>query len=523
MKGAFPDLEESYTNFRVDPYDPYRVWADLISTGNRTGEFAFNMAPSNQFVKTTPEAVSFTFDDDGYCMRLTNAAIMDPTVGNSGGLGGVYGLLYGSGSPLVDTSTRPWPQIQLRLQKAVSSPLTGVGVDDYTLPGKASIIGIPTPAKMPKLKAPPQMPKLDNRFEAPKPPAAPKIDPPKVSLPKVSLPPPKKAPPKASTPVAKKPAAPKPKVAPPRAPPKAKKAPIRSEPADPVSDAFNAFFASRIPAAAPKAPKAAPKKAPKAAAKKAPKVASKAKAAPKKAPKVAAKVKAVPKKAPKVAAKANENPDAAAVAAKKKVAEDAKRKKESAAVALKEENDRKLQALRDEREAVKQEALRKKEKTQRAADSKKAELEQLKLLKQQQQQKANAVKAKEVVKVAAPGATISLASLFGSAFGFDTGNTPASSDTDESSSSKAASAKMPKKREPEKVITSDLETAVKPPRGVPVLNNWRRNFNGSITGKVSASKDFEDGELITTSRIATGNIKSGNLVETSSGSKYFLS
>jgi hypothetical protein len=60
------------------------------------------------------------------------------------------------------------------------------------------------------------------------------------------------------------------------------------------------------------------------------------------------------------------------------------------------------------------------------------------------------------------------------------------------------------------------------PRGVPLLKRWRRNRDGSITGIISGSPNFNEGEQITTSPIANGNIDSKELVTTGSGSRYFL-
>lgn len=40
IKNGFPDFDADFTNFRVDPYDPYRVWVDVRGSGTRTGIFA---------------------------------------------------------------------------------------------------------------------------------------------------------------------------------------------------------------------------------------------------------------------------------------------------------------------------------------------------------------------------------------------------------------------------------------------------------------------------------------------------
>jgi len=60
------------------------------------------------------------------------------------------------------------------------------------------------------------------------------------------------------------------------------------------------------------------------------------------------------------------------------------------------------------------------------------------------------------------------------------------------------------------------------PRGVPTLVSWRKNRDGSITGFISGSPNFSEGERITTSPIASGDISAGQVVRTGSGSSYFL-
>ena len=78
LREAFPDLDENYSNFRVDPYDPYRVWYDVKATGTRTGSLMGKEADGSKYIGP-PEAASMTFDDDGFCVRMTGAAVMDPT------------------------------------------------------------------------------------------------------------------------------------------------------------------------------------------------------------------------------------------------------------------------------------------------------------------------------------------------------------------------------------------------------------------------------------------------------------
>lgn len=77
-------------------------------------------------------------------------------------------------------------------------------------------------------------------------------------------------------------------------------------------------------------------------------------------------------------------------------------------------------------------------------------------------------------------------------------------------------------RTPETKIISSTSVPKKAPAGVPSLVKWRVNRDKSITGFISGSKSFSEGEQVTTSPIVSEEIKKGEVVKTGSGSKYFL-
>jgi hypothetical protein len=64
--------------------------------------------------------------------------------------------------------------------------------------------------------------------------------------------------------------------------------------------------------------------------------------------------------------------------------------------------------------------------------------------------------------------------------------------------------------------------AVTAPRGVPTLNRWKKNRDGSVTGFITGSPNFSENEKVTTSPITQGTVKSTETVKTGSGSRYFL-
>jgi hypothetical protein len=79
-----------------------------------------------------------------------------------------------------------------------------------------------------------------------------------------------------------------------------------------------------------------------------------------------------------------------------------------------------------------------------------------------------------------------------------------------------------KKNAPNKPTPPPTSKLTQAPRGVPSILNWRKNFDGSITGNISGSPNFGEGEKITTSPIIEGGFSVGQVVKTGSGSRYFL-
>lgn len=102
------------------------------------------------------------------------------------------------------------------------------------------------------------------------------------------------------------------------------------------------------------------------------------------------------------------------------------------------------------------------------------------------QKKQQAQSAEKAISKAKPGATISLGFLFG------------------------------QKQDKESSTTSASTAA---PRGVPTITRWRQNRDGSISGFISGSNSFKDGESITTSPLRTKSPEGESVVSTISGSK----
>jgi len=112
----FPDLAKGlYYEFRVDPYEYNRVWFTATFKALHSGDGPFGKA-TGIYVECPPQSVSLTFNEDGKVTKYTGGYVMDKTVGNSGGLGGIFGPLYAIGKGLPFPEAKPYSKsIQFRL------------------------------------------------------------------------------------------------------------------------------------------------------------------------------------------------------------------------------------------------------------------------------------------------------------------------------------------------------------------------------------------------------------------------
>lgn len=117
LASAFPDLNDRAHHFRVDPLEPSRVWWTVRGVGTNTGssQSPALKTPTGKAYEAPPEAVSLRFSPDGKVSQMTVGYVMDKTLGNTGGLGGVFGILYAIGKPLPFREARPWkPSLKYR-------------------------------------------------------------------------------------------------------------------------------------------------------------------------------------------------------------------------------------------------------------------------------------------------------------------------------------------------------------------------------------------------------------------------
>jgi len=104
LKG-FPDTNPNYHFLRVDPFEPNRVWVQMRVRATNTGECMG--PPTNKALEFPPESYSLVFDDAGKVKKFTFGFVMDRLIGNTGGLGGAFGYLYGIDRPVPAPEGQP--------------------------------------------------------------------------------------------------------------------------------------------------------------------------------------------------------------------------------------------------------------------------------------------------------------------------------------------------------------------------------------------------------------------------------
>ena len=110
LRTALPNLNANPTGWHVDAFEPNRVWFMIRTTGTATGELNFfgrvtkPSSPPKQ-VLGAPEICSYTFDAAGRCTSFTGGYVADRRVGNTGGLGAVFGILHALGMPVPKPGT----------------------------------------------------------------------------------------------------------------------------------------------------------------------------------------------------------------------------------------------------------------------------------------------------------------------------------------------------------------------------------------------------------------------------------
>ena len=125
IKKAFPDLNPRFHHFRADPLDPGRIWFTSQASGTDAGEGFLGNKPTGKAFLTPPQACSIKFNAEGEVTKYTIGHVMERSIGNTGGLGGVFGPAYAIGKPLPFREANPWkPSLRYRALMQVGKLLT---------------------------------------------------------------------------------------------------------------------------------------------------------------------------------------------------------------------------------------------------------------------------------------------------------------------------------------------------------------------------------------------------------------
>ena len=107
IESMFPDLDTAIHDFRVDPFIPNRVWYTVAFRGTHLGPSPFGK-PTGKEVVCPPQVNSLTFNEQGQVIKYTGGYVVDKEIGNSGGMGGLFGPLYAIGKGFPFPEARPY-------------------------------------------------------------------------------------------------------------------------------------------------------------------------------------------------------------------------------------------------------------------------------------------------------------------------------------------------------------------------------------------------------------------------------
>lgn len=109
---AFPSWTAQFYGFHVDVFENDRVWYTARGRGVNEGPllpFVPEKQGTGREVVNPPQVCSITIDPaSGLITRYTIGYVVDRAIGNTGGLGGLYGILYALGKPLPFPEANPW-------------------------------------------------------------------------------------------------------------------------------------------------------------------------------------------------------------------------------------------------------------------------------------------------------------------------------------------------------------------------------------------------------------------------------
>jgi len=100
------DITSNFFGMTVDPLQPNRVWFLNRVKGIHTGEF-LGAKPTGKEIVYPPQTLHLDLNEDGKVKEF-GFYTSDRRQGNTGGLGGAFGFMYGVGKPLPIPECQPY-------------------------------------------------------------------------------------------------------------------------------------------------------------------------------------------------------------------------------------------------------------------------------------------------------------------------------------------------------------------------------------------------------------------------------
>jgi hypothetical protein len=100
------DITPNFFGMSVDPFQPNRVWFFNRVKGIHTGKF-MGAEPTRREIVYPPQIQHMDFDSNGKLIEY-GFYTADRRQGNTGGLGGAFGFMYGVGKPLPIPECQPY-------------------------------------------------------------------------------------------------------------------------------------------------------------------------------------------------------------------------------------------------------------------------------------------------------------------------------------------------------------------------------------------------------------------------------
>mmetsp|Transcript_26782 Transcript_26782/g.30612 ORF Transcript_26782/g.30612 Transcript_26782/m.30612 type:complete len:316 (+) Transcript_26782:154-1101(+) len=141
VRDAFPTSSPNYWNFRVDPLEPNRIWFLARGKYEHLGVLQFGpkgIKPTGKKISLPPQVFSMSFDEEGKCYKLTGGYNVDRTVGDTKGLGGMFGIVTALGEKIPFAEGKPWKRSLLWEALALRLPQIIMDWTNTAKPTKSS-------------------------------------------------------------------------------------------------------------------------------------------------------------------------------------------------------------------------------------------------------------------------------------------------------------------------------------------------------------------------------------------------